>query len=737
MKPAAARLLLLNGSRAYGRLAGIVVGVAAGTAMMLILLAAYLHLPERDARAAWLTPDGFEAQLDDEGNAMPRARDDAAMIASPWVDVYEGQAIEVLRVAVTDDTTVEMPAGLAAPRDGEFYASPAVIELLEAAPDDQLADRWGTLVGQLPPSMLLGGDQLAVLAGDNWESLDAVPQSHLQEQMRSTGVNATAVTFRIVIAMGAIALLVPIVLLISIVGGLGAAQRREQLSTVRLIGAGRRAVAAMSAAEMAVATGVGALLGVGAAWVLRPVAAALQVNGASLTVADVSAPWPWAVATVVAVTAVGSATAYWRAFRDDVGALGAARERPEAPVTAWRSGALLAGLVLFAASAAAIRWVDSLAMLGMFGVIAGFALIAFGMVAIGPWLTRVTSVVLGRRTSSAAGVVAAGRLQRHPRATFRSVGGLVVAVFAASVFAGGSSAVTLAGTPAELPGRLALGTLTVGVDDGRDRADLAQAVRVIEAVDGVTGTVVASWPADPNDIRVVLTADDARAIGAVDVPDSALVSVDLYSMRSDAPIVEDEVPGQARAVDGAVSDLEDLEPAYLLITTDGSQAAIERARTAALVSLEPWQVPATRADVAALGATVLNSELAVMAYIGMAIAIAISALALSIAAVSAMLDRKRTFGLLRLSGMPLAHLRRTVITEAAVPLIATVALAASLGMAVAWGVLESLSDDLTLGWPDGRYWAALAVSLAVAAIGIGATLSTVRRSTEVESTRFE
>lgn len=82
-----------------------------------------------------------------------------------------------------------------------------------------------------------------------------------------------------------------------------------------------------------------------------------------------------------------------------------------------------------------------------------------------------------------------------------------------------------------------------------------------------------------------------------------------------------------------------------------------------------------------------------MAYLGMAIAIGISALSLTVATVAGALDRKRTFALLRLGGMPSGHLRRVIATEAAVPLAATLAMSAGLGFFVAWVMLVSLGNE--------------------------------------------
>lgn len=176
---------------------------------------------------------------------------------------------------------------------------------------------------------------------------------------------------------------------------------------------------------------------------------------------------------------------------------------------------------------------------------------------------------------------------------------------------------------------------------------------------------------------------------------------------------------------------------YVIPVTDGSSASIERARTALIEHANTDLTPTTRADYGRLGAADLTNELAVMAYLGMGIAIGISALSLAVATAAAALDRRRTFGLLRLAGMSVKQLRATISIEATVPLLATLVASAGLGFAVAWTLIETLGDGLSTSWPDPRYWIAIAAALAIAAVAVSASFGTVRRSTEMASTRFE
>lgn len=363
-----------------------------------------------------------------------------------------------------------------------------------------------------------------------------------------------------------------------------------------------------------------------------------------------------------------------------------------------------------------------------YSMLLGFGAMAVGVVIAGPWLTKVTARLIRSRTGGAATVVAASRLERHPRATFRSVGGLVIAVFVVSVFAGAASAILGVGNAAEEEGALPLNTLYADIAPGQATPEV---VGTLEAVDGVTDVVFAYGSGNAHDEAQHMTPEDARVIGAVGVPDAPGVSIDLYGML--AGNIENSSFAEPTAVDVEPSG----QPEIVLVVTDGKPSSIERARTAVLTQAQPIWPPVTRADFVTRATMDIEHELAVMAYLGMGIAIGISALSLTVATVAAALDRRRTFGLLRLSGMPMAQLRRTVALEATLPLVSTLVISAGLGFVVAWSLLSAMSSGLSMGWPAPMYWAAIGVSLLLTVGAVLASFGTVRRSTEVASTRFE
>jgi len=213
------------------------VGVALGTGMLLILLGAYLHMPEREDRSGWSASTGEFREFTAAGDfdAIPAADDQVLLVNR--TEFVRGRAFEKVVVATTPTTDVEFPAGLAPLAPTQYYASPALADLIEQYPSDELGDRFGIMKGELPREALKGPDQVIALVGGDWEALSADPNARVQPGFPDEGPHANSTIYRIILGVGSVALLVPVALLIGIVSQLGAAARRERYATVRLIGA--------------------------------------------------------------------------------------------------------------------------------------------------------------------------------------------------------------------------------------------------------------------------------------------------------------------------------------------------------------------------------------------------------------------------------------------------------------------------------------------------------------------
>jgi hypothetical protein len=114
-----------------------------------------------------------------------------------------------------------------------------------------------------------------------------------------------------------------------------------------------------------------------------------------------------------------------------VSPLGVSRRVRRSAPTAWRVVPLLAGAVVLVIG----LHLTSRKSLSP-SALAGVLVIMIGLVVTGPWLTAQAARVFSWVTTGASSLLAARRLADNPKAAFRSVSGLVLAVFLGTVVAG-------------------------------------------------------------------------------------------------------------------------------------------------------------------------------------------------------------------------------------------------------------------------------------------------------------
>lgn len=744
MNPGLLKLAIVGSRSSYGRLAGIAGGVAVGVCLLLLLWGGANGLSARDDRGAWLRETGspsVSSPAVTDNNSAPSGPPtpvpltaDTALMETNSAEVFRDQLITRRDFAALSSTTVKIPGIGAPPAPGSYYASPALQHLIESTPRDELGNRFGTFVGAIEDAALPGPDSLIVVTGATEAELRQSGPAFLVTDFTTNPYGGSAVAYNTVLSIGAIAVFFPVLLLISIVTSLGAAQRRERFATLRLIGASPQVVSRIAAAETAVTSLIGAVLGVVLAVLLRPAVAQIPVNGTRMFAADLTTGWA-ATAVVVGVVVVASAlVAAQRTARAGIGPLGVTRAVHEKAPTMWRSMPLLAGLAAMITAVLMIRILEvRLPWLELPLFLFGFLLILVGIVVVGPWLTRLVSGIGLRQARSAAAVIAASRIQKTPVATFRSVSGLVIAVFVVSVFAGGSSIIKSTEAPPTKPGLLQPTSLHAAVGAGHTAAQVTEVARHARELPGIRSTTVGYGPAvfsaPDASAEIYLRTADAPGLGFEHIPATETVAVDtsfLYSWTT-----------QPLALTPAAANLDEMVPVVMVLGTDGTPEAMDRARTL-LNSSAVTAHPANSAlDAGLQSSTRLIQGLGVLAYLGMFVAIAIAGLSLAVATASAILDRKRVLGLMRLMGMPVPVLRSIITREAAVPLLTVLLLSVSLGFLVAWLMVTFVDDTYRMTWPAPDYFMALGLSLLLALGAVAATFSLIRSNTAIASTRFE
>ncbi|MCW5952544.1 MAG: hypothetical protein KIT69_09825, partial [Propionibacteriaceae bacterium] len=504
---------LLNSARGdRWRLVAIAGGVALGVALALSLWSGFTAIADRGVRAGWIDVNRnwqHRIELDDR-TAIAL---DQLLVRTDY-DRFLDYQITVLRVATTPDTTTTVPGVGRPPTPGTSAVSPALAALIAAHPPDELGDRYGTILAELPDTVLAGPDALVAVTG-------AEPSELASDGDVVTALVGTAFAtenYGYLAVIGAIALGFPVVILLAVVTSLGSAKRTEQLATLRLIGATPGALARLAAWETAATSLAGAVAGVALAWLVAPLLAGVELDGVGFFADDLRPGAADSLATGLGVTVIAVGITALRARRLRGGPLGAIRERIETLPSGWRVLPLTLGLLgLLALGLAGLTVASGAEPIVSPGlpVIGSFVLVTAGLVAAGPALLGRLARFGARRAEGAVAVVALNRIRRHPRQSFRAVSGLVIACFVVSVFAG---ALTTLGSadlqtgPDYLPPQTLIAPLDWGVGVEPPRLEdpaLRHQLDTLRAIPGVTAVAAVGYYSETG----YLTGAEATALG--------------------------------------------------------------------------------------------------------------------------------------------------------------------------------------------------------------------------------
>ena len=284
------RLTLGGGREAALRALVTAAAVALGVCLLLMALAGVNGLQSQTQRGAWL----------DTSSTTPSTTGASASDPLWWllsVDQFGDQAIDRVDVATTGPSS-PVPPGLAhLPGPGQYYASPALERLLASTPADQLAERFpGHQTGTIGAAGLPSPNSLIIVIGHDSHELSQVPGAVEVRGIQRTPASCnacksgagSAFALQWILAIGAVALLLPVLILISTASRLSAARREERFAAMRLVGATPRQISVISAVEATVAAFAGVAFGFVLFLLLRPLLYHVPFTGAPLAAGDLS-----------------------------------------------------------------------------------------------------------------------------------------------------------------------------------------------------------------------------------------------------------------------------------------------------------------------------------------------------------------------------------------------------------------------------------------------------------------
>lgn len=724
----ALRLTVNGGREAVTRLVLTAAAVALGVGLLLAALSAINALNAQSLRSGWLNNTGQGAGATGTGTS--------ATGPEWWLyseDQFGSQSIDRVDVAATGPDA-PMPPGIShLPGPGEYYASPALSTLIQTTPGDELGDRFpGRQAGVIGKAALQSPSQLVVIVGRTPAQLARVPGA-LRISRIGTGPGDNSDGVAAVLGIVALALLFPVFVFIGTATRLAAARREQRFAAMRLAGATPWQVSVVAAVEAAVAAAAGTAVGFGLFYLFRPDLAKIPFTGQPFYPGDLSLS-PVTITVVALGVPLAAAGAAWLALRRvRISPLGVTRQVRTSRPTAWRVIPLLAGIAELSYFVAAGHPASLNGQLAAY--FGGGALTVAGLVIAGPWMTMAGSAALAARASRPATLLAARRLASNPKAAFRAISGLILAVFTATIAVSLITSMS-ANHALQTFGAAGKDVLLVDLTGAQPRGGAPSGVTVPGSLEGALLAVPGVSAVLVSHLDPFGTADDALVDCGQLARLPGLGTCDRGASVAAIDLVPHGVTPRTLTWPGvnvSARRLSALPASGMIVGTNGSMAAIERARTLIERSFpyeaSPYTVFETQGER-------LLAQWQQLANVVILASLPIAGCSLAVSVIAGLTDRRRPFSLLRLAGTPVGLLRRVVALESAVPLLIVAVVSAALGMLVAELFARS-QLGLNLLPPGPGYYAGVLGGVALSLGIIAATLPLLSRITGPEAARSE
>jgi hypothetical protein len=783
--PLGLRLVVSGGREAITRLVMLAVAVGLGVGLLLTAVATTSAVSAWNTRHAWFWTGTVWVPPSPATSAAP-------LWWHPSSDIFNGRQIDRFDVAATGASSPVPPGIPHDPGAGQYYASPALAALLRSIPADELADRYpGHLAGTIGDAALPSPNSLILIVGRTPAQLARTPDSArvtsistiepgnpgafaeanpqgLRFMPRDGGAPAKATD--LILSVVALAILAPVLMFIATATRLSAARREERFAAMRLAGATRKQVSLLAAIESTAAAALGVAAGFGIFFLLRTPVAGIPFIGEPFFPGDLSLSLPDIVVIAIGVPVAAVIAARLALRRVHISPLGVARRATPTPPSAWRVVPLLAGLAELGFWA--VHGHPGSIPGQILAFVSSFAIILIGLFIAGPWLTMAAARAMARWTSRPGTLIAARRIADDPRAAFRAVSGLVLALFittvavvtittqnAKDVVRWGSAAeanvlTDQVSASSQAAQNIGPESSAAGAAPPGPAAPAATLAAQLSGIPGVHGVLVVralpgltipgrfhdlgvnpNGQVSPVPAGVVSCAQLATVPALGSCPAGATVAA-FPADGFNGPLTGiNATPITWPAANVAAMRLDALGVDAINVRTDGSVPALERVRTL-LENSHAYpgvSTPSTIGDLTALDHS-KDSDYQQLVNVVILVSLPIAGCTLATGIAAGLADRKRPFSLLRLTGARLATLRRVVALEGAVPLLAVAAVAIGTGFGAA-AMYAYEAQDHTMVAPGAPYYFLTGGGILVALGIIAATFPLLARITGPEVAR--
>ncbi|HEX9064724.1 MAG TPA: FtsX-like permease family protein [Streptosporangiaceae bacterium] len=800
------RLTLRSGREPFARLVVTAVAVAIGVAIMLAVLADFHAFTASNNRPSWQSTVGRSLT----SNYATATTSDLWNYSD---DIYQGRTIDRLDVAGLGPHAPVPPGISHLPGPGQYYASPALAALLRSTPAGELGNRFpGRLIGTIGSRALSGPDELAIYIGYAPSKLASLPATNLVSRITAVpGRQLWTHYFRDAFIVGAIAFVFPILILIGTATRLAAARREERYAALRLVGATSRQVNIISSVDAVISALLGAALGIVIFLLIQPWLVHTAITSQRYFASEVNPTAAGYLIVLIGVPAASALSSLLSLRRVRISPLGVTRRvTPPAPAL-WLAVPLAIGIVVFVLG---LNLTNNQRISP--ALLLGLIIILVGLVVAGPWLTAQAARLLSRLSSGASALLAARRLSDNPRGAFRSVRGLVLAVFLGTVLAGllpaveaitatpnartlsnvlldgftsapvcgnnanctGSSTgpvpqnplalssaqqqrIALRGMPPHAAAALLSGLRTIPgataipiwyhpVPGGSARSGPAKSASGGPGPGG-SGPPGSSGPGGPGGGIGKVFGDGPSPYGVISctglrelkvlgqcAPGRTAVVVQSASLFTDNPRYSTQAIASPSSP-AATPDISRL-PLQALLVKVNNASTLEKVRTFLVThsSLSASGTAPRTFGEAVQARAVIADTVQRLIYIAVVLTIIVAGCSLAVAVGGSLVERKRPFTLLRVTGTPISTLYRVVFTEAVLPLVAATLVAGGLGYLIAVLTVHRMAPAGTpVPAPGHAYYLTMGTGLVASFLVILASLPLLGRMTGPDKVRFE
>jgi hypothetical protein len=534
--------------------------------------------------------------------------------------------------------------------------------------------------------------------------------------------------------------------LISTATRLAANRREERFAALRLVGGTPADIRAVASVEAMLSAFLGAVLGTVIFLLVRPALAGTALVGTQYFESDLTPTVAGYVAMLLGVPIAAAVAALVSLRRVQISPLGVSRRATPKPPGYWRLGVLVIGLGVYAygLSRTTTKSIGASAYPGLI-------LTMIGLVIAGPLLTEWAARLFGRTASGSSALLATRRIADNPKGAFRAVSGLVLAVFLGTMV---GALVPAVNATESTPTAGALSNILIG-QIGLPAPAGQHLISGIGAIPGATVFPLYSTGGRSLDIQgrgyvgpsaiavscavmreIAVLGQCAPGVKAVQTTDDSLF--DDNPMFNTRPIVSTS----DSAYTGNLATL----PLQTVLVRVNSPTTLEQVRTYLAVNAPP-QVggdeensptpPRTFGETLRIRIARATTFERIM-YAAVALTLIVAGCSLAVTVGGGLVDRKRPFTLLRVSGTPVSVLSRVVLLEAAVPLVAATVLAAAIAYGTSVTAFLRLAPRGTaIPQPGHDYYTIMGIGLVVAFGVITLTLPLLRRMTAPSTIRFE